>query len=108
MGPVSCRGVTAKLRATSHSKSPAPALYPETPPQAPFIIGGDSSAVMMVRGMTALHGVRESRCAADGGGLGITMSKPRSFSLNSAPPNGVVATMRNELDPIRGTTGRWF
>ena len=48
MGPVSCRGVTAKLRATSHSKSPAPALYPETPPQAPFIIGGDSSAVMMV------------------------------------------------------------
>ncbi len=48
MGPVSCRGVTAKLRATSHSKSPAPALYPETPPQAPFIIGGDSSAVIMV------------------------------------------------------------
>ena len=29
MGPVSCRGVTAKLRATSHSKSPAPALYPK-------------------------------------------------------------------------------
>ncbi len=48
MGPVSCRGVTAKLRATSHSKSLAPALYPEAPPQAPFIIGGDSSAVIMV------------------------------------------------------------
>jgi hypothetical protein len=29
IGPVSCRGVTAKLRATSHSKSPAPTLYPK-------------------------------------------------------------------------------
>jgi len=29
MGPVSHRGVTAKLRTTSHLKSPAPALYPK-------------------------------------------------------------------------------
>ena len=48
MGPVSCRGVTAKLRTTSHSQSPATGTLPETTPQAPFIIGGDSSAVMMV------------------------------------------------------------
>src|SRR6516162_2729346 len=47
MGPVSCRGVTAKLRATSCSKSPAPALYPNLAAST-FHHWGRQLAVMMV------------------------------------------------------------
>jgi hypothetical protein len=48
MGPVSYRSVPAKLRTTSHSKSPALALYPNLAAST-FHHWGRQLAVMMVR-----------------------------------------------------------
>jgi hypothetical protein len=48
MGPVTSRGVTRQTKNDLSLEVSRTGTLPETPPQTPFIIGGDKSAVMMV------------------------------------------------------------